>query len=159
PLQATLDVKPPQSSEPPHQVVQWRGALAPNAQVTLTFKVRVLALCEPGQQTMTFENIAQARPRNGTEISDRASFTAKCIDYHESNIDAEWEPLDNPIDLSDLQDVQLHLRLRNNHPFTVTLGLINQQSSNLPQTAAIAGSSLNRLTLGPGESRQVDITL
>ena len=51
PLEADLEVIPPSGGTPPQQVVKWAGTLAPDSEVKLTFLVRTIALCQPGQQT------------------------------------------------------------------------------------------------------------
>jgi hypothetical protein len=69
PLQAQLEVIPPSGSTPPQQVVKWQGTLAPDAEVKFTFQVRVIALCQPNQQTMEFTNTATAKPKGGTAVT------------------------------------------------------------------------------------------
>ncbi len=87
PLEAHLDIL----HNPFQQAVRWRGTLDPNSEITLTFQVRVLALCQPDQQTMTFDNTAQARPLTSTAvITAHVAFDAKCLGYTGNNFTAEW---------------------------------------------------------------------
>ncbi|MEZ4870505.1 MAG: DNRLRE domain-containing protein [Caldilineaceae bacterium] len=159
PLQAQLDVIPPSGSTPPQQVVTWQGALAPDATLTFTFKVRTLALCQPNQQTMTFTNRAEALPKGGTAISAEATFTAKCIGYTGNNIQIDSEPIANPIDFEDLTHIPWRGTIHNLHPVSVTLGIYQKP---LVSTADAAATQLDKtspllglVTLGPNESKSV----
>ncbi|MBC8078202.1 MAG: DNRLRE domain-containing protein, partial [Chloroflexales bacterium] len=106
PLQADLDIKPPQGGNPPHHVVTWQGTLEPNAEITLTFLVRVVTLCQPNQQTTTITNIAQAQANGASAISDQVDFSAKCPGYNE--LDIEIGGVNDPsIDPNDLNSVLL----------------------------------------------------
>ncbi|GAB4116315.1 MAG: hypothetical protein OHK0050_22220 [Roseiflexaceae bacterium] len=154
PLTASLDLIPPDGVNPPRQQVRWQGTLAPNSQVDLTFQVRVIALCEANQQTMTFTNLAEARPRGGAVISDQVNFTAKCLDYEESNIEVEVGG--TLIDSIDPHQVELYpwgASMRNNHPFSVTLGLV--QLPDISNAAIALPSFLKRVTLEPNQ--QIDV--
>jgi hypothetical protein len=159
PLAAALDVVPPSGTTPPQQVVSWDGTLAPNAEVTLRFQVRVIALCEPNQQTMTFTNTAKAKPDGGATITAQDSFVAKCLGYDEKNITAELNPQIGQIDQIDFQDVPLHYTLTNSHAFSVTLGLA-QERVNASQVNAIDATPFQQVvTLGPGERKVIEIVL
>lgn len=103
PLAAGLDVIPPSGSTPPQQVVKWAGTLAPDSEVKLVFKVRVIALCQSGQQTMQFTNTAQARPVGGSFITDTATFTSACIDYTGPYIESHWvDPITPTLNITDV---------------------------------------------------------
>ncbi len=160
PLQAQLDVIPSDGVTPPQQVVKWQGTLAPNAEVKLTFQVRVIALCAPNQQTLDFTNTAQARPAVGDPISAADTFTAKCVGYDENNIDFEADPILNEIDLDDLTHYPWQGTIHNLHPVSVTLGIYQQ-----PITGTVAASTLierellDQITLGPNETKSIDIAL
>jgi hypothetical protein len=107
--------------------VKWEGAIAPDAEVVLTFQVRVLALCDPNQQTMTFTNTAQARKQGDANLLTASDdFTAKCIGYDENNLDFEAEPLTDALDLDDLTRVPVRYTITNSHAFTVALGFFQQ---------------------------------
>ena len=139
PLQAKLEVIPPQGGNPPQQVVKWRGTLDPNSEITLTFKVRVIALCQPDQQTMTFHNIAQARPiTSSTNITASVSFNAKCLGYDENNIDVSVGGVLTPsvtqtLELANFDfNSDVRWRIHNDHATTVTLGITRLLNTNRP---------------------------
>lgn len=161
PLQAQLEVLPPQGSTPPQQVVKWLGSLAPNATVKLTFQVRVLALCEPNQQTMTFVNQAQARPQGGAVITADASFTAKCIDYNTNRLSVEAQPAPDLIDQADLRNVPVQYTITNSHAISVNLGFFQLPNSSVNASTADATAArfLGRVTLAPQQAQTVDLTL
>ena len=158
PLLASLDVKPNPAPNPPQQVVSWQGSLAPDAEVTLTFKVRVLALCDPNQQTMTFTNIAQARPKGGAAISAQDTFTAKCIGYQESAVQWEQQPITDVVDLRELANLPVQYRVTNNNPVSVTLN-VYQPAGAVQASAAGQARSLAVVSMLPGETKLVDLVL
>lgn len=151
PLQATLETRPPQGSNPPQQVVKWEGAIAPDAEVVLRFQVRVLALCAPNQQTMLFTNTAQARQAGAPVLTATDDFTAKCIGYNENNLDFEVEPITDTVDLDDQTRVPVRYSITNSHPFTLSLGFFQQPISRTVTTAAVTATPrfLGRVTLPP----------
>ena len=159
PLQAQLDTIPPSGGMPPQQVVRWQGTLAPNAEIKFTFQVRVLALCQPNQQTMTFTNTAQAKPKEGAPVAAADTFTAKCLGYDEGNIQVEPEPITHTLDLNDLSQVPWRGTIHNLHPVTVTLGIYQQRQMPSSEAAAAdldkASPLLTQLTLGPNETQSV----
>jgi len=161
PLQATLTVRPPQGGNPPQQVVKWEGAIAPDAEVVLTFQVRVLALCAQNQQTMTLTNTAQARKQGDANLLTAADdFTAKCINYDENSLDFEMEPITDTLDLDNLTDVSVRYTITNHHAFTVSLGIFQQPRTGAVTTAA-SGSPrfLGRVTLPPNAATPAAFTL
>ncbi len=161
PLQATLDLRPPQGGNPPQQVIRWEGAIAPDAEVVLRFQVRVLALCTPNQQTMTFTNTAQAHKQGDvTILTATDDFTAKCIGYDENNLDFEAEPLTDTLDLQDLTQILVRYTITNSHPFTLSLGLFQAPLTGAV-TSAAAGAPrfLGRVTLPPNAAVPAAFTL
>jgi hypothetical protein len=141
PLQADIayDSSPPGT----RQVITWQGTLAPEAEVTLSFDVHVHPLCGALQQT---------------EISAEADFAAKCPGYNASGIEVEPHPTQlDPLDLNDFRDLPLSYTLTNSHAFSVTLGLLQERVGGA-QTGATAPFQ-QTLTLGPGESREVELIL
>lgn len=163
PLAAQLEVIPPDGATPPQQVVKWSGTLAPDAEVRLTFQVRVIALCQPNQQTQVIQNIAQAQARGGAVISDSASFSAKCLGYDEDSIDFEQTPNDNLIDIIDVLDlpgISWQGVLTNTHAHTVTLGFY-QQVAGTKQAQSVSARStvISQITLGPGQRANVNVPL
>ncbi len=160
PLQATLDFIPPTANDPSRQVVRWQGTLAPNAEVKLTFQVRVINLCPPDQQTATITNLAQARPQNGTVINAEANFVAKCLGYDDNNIQIDPEPIDYPIDGLDWTQLPWQGTVWNKHPYSVTLGFFQQPASNgVVASAATQPRFLERVTLAPDQKMLVDLDL
>lgn len=163
PLQAQLEVIPPTGSTPPQQVVKWQGSLAPNAEIKFTFQVRVIALCQPNQQTMTFTNTANAKPQGGAAVTASDTFTAKCIGYDESNVDVELSPIDNPTDWDDLTHLPISGTVHNLHPVSVTLGIYQKPlGGNVTDLGASAVTTttlprkpikLLELPLLPGETK------
>lgn len=155
PLSASLTVIPPSGPNPPQQQVTWRGALAPDSEVTLTFKVRVIALCEPNQQTMTFLNRAEARPRGGAPLAAEDSFEAKCIDYEEDSLD--FTPIDlEPGDLLDPNQTPWGAEIWNRHAFPVTVGLYQPGANQVAQDDTTPATTVE---LGPNERRAISFTL
>lgn len=169
PLQAQLDVIPPSGSTPPQQVIKWQGTLAPNAEIKLTFQVRVIALCQPNQQTMTFTNTAQGLPKGGPLVTASDTFTAKCIGYDESNVDVDLQPIDNPVDWDDLIHVPISGTIHNLHPVSVTVGLYQKPldttaadlwaSATLTTTKPRKPIKLIELPLQPGETKPFEVLL
>jgi hypothetical protein len=164
PLQAKLEVIPPQGGNPPQQVVKWRGTLDPNSEITLTFKVRVLALCQPDQQTMTFHNIAQARILTSTtNITAGVNFDAKCLNYDEHNIDVSVGGL-NPQLTQTLQLPDFSLsdnpawHIYNGHATTVTLGITRLLQTNL-SNGPIALPNFEKITLAPHMTQTLNFPL
>lgn len=157
PLQAQLDTLPPDAGMPPQQVVRWQGRLAPDAEIRFTFQVRVLALCQPNQQTISFTNTARAQPKGGAEIAATDVFTAKCIGYDESNIDVTSNPISDTIDLSDLAYVPWSGVIHNQHAVSVTLGIYQRPPANSAEAASPeltrTASLLSILTLAPNERK------
>jgi hypothetical protein len=156
PLQAQLEVIPASGANPPQQVVKWQGTLAPDAEILFSFQVRVLALCQPNQQTIDFTNTAQAQPKDGAAISAADTFSAKCIGYSEENIDVTSNPISDTIDLSDLPHILWSGAIHNRHPMSVTLGIYQRPASSIVGAAAAeltrTTSLLSILTLAPNES-------
>ncbi|MBC8076968.1 MAG: hypothetical protein H7Y32_12900, partial [Chloroflexales bacterium] len=155
PLRADLDIKPPQGGNPPHHVVTWQGTLAPNAEITLTFLVRVVTICQPNQQTATITNIAQAQVQGASAIRDQVDFSAKCPGYNE--LDIEIGGVNDPsIDPTDLGSVLLGGTITNNHARPVTLGLTGLRNG---QPTIALPSFQQQITLGPGESKPWEFSL
>ncbi len=159
PLQAQLEVIPPAGANPPQQVVKWQGTLAPNAEIKFTFQVRVIALCQPNQQTMTFTNRAEAKPVGGALVSAEDTFSAKCIGYDENNIDFEAEPTPNDIDLGNLLDLPVRYIITNTHALSVNLGFFQLPGVTAAATAGTAPRFLDRITLAPQSSQRVELLL
>ena len=160
PLQATLDFIPPSAGNPPQQIVKWQGVLAPNAEVKLTFKVRVLNICGPNQQTTTITNVAAARPHTGAVINAEASFAAKCLGYDEGNIQIDPEPIEYPIDQQDWTHVPWQGTVWNKHPYSVTLGFFQQPGlDGVAARATTQPQLLERITLAPDQKLLVDLDL
>jgi plastocyanin len=167
PLQAQLKIKPPQGGDPLQEIVKWQGTLAPNAEITLTFKVQVLPLCDTGQQTQTIHNIAQARPiTSSVVITANVAFNAKCPGYDANNIDIHWISHTLPItDVlewwgytggSDIEPDSGTIWMRSQHSVTTTLGLIHAMTITSPYSQVVNLPGLDRITLGPGETRFED---
>ncbi len=160
PLQAQLDVIPPDGVTPPQQVVKWQGTLAPDAEVKLTFQVRVIALCAPNQQTMDFTNTAQARPTGGNIITAADTFTAKCIGYDQNNIEFDEDPIAHEIDLDDMTHYPWHGNIHNRHSVSVTLGIYQTPMSKTVEASAVTQPKLlDQITLGPNATNPIDIML
>ena len=158
PLLASLDIKPNPVPNPPQQVVNWQGSLAPDAEVTLSFKVRVLALCDPNQQTMTFTNTAFARPQGGTVITAQDTFTAKCIGYQENQVQWQLQPITDVVNLGDLMHLPVQYRVTNGNPVSVTLN-VYQPAGAVQTSAAGQTPSLAVVSLLPNETKLVDLVL
>ena len=159
PLHAQLEVIPPVGATPPQQVIKWQGTLAPNAEIKFTFQVRVIALCQPNQQTMTFTNRAEAKPVGGALVTAEDSFSAKCIGYDENNIDFEAEPTPNDLDLDDLLHVPVRYVITNSHALSVNLGFFQLPGVTAATTAGAAPRFLERITLAPQSSQRVELRL
>ncbi|MFN8468604.1 MAG: DNRLRE domain-containing protein [Caldilineaceae bacterium] len=164
PLQAQIGVLPPSGSTPPQQVVNWQGSLAPDAEIKFTFQVRVIALCQAGEQTMTFTNTAQAKPEGGTVTTAADTFTAKCIDYDENSIEFTSQPITPTLDLGSVTDIPWRGTIHNQRPVSVTIGIYQQlpagqvdaavadQASSLATTTPL----LTQITLGPNETQSLE---
>ena len=160
PLQAQVDIEPPQGGQPLQQVVKWAGTLAPDAEVKLTFQVLVLPICEPNQQTKSIRNLAEAKPVGGATISAEAFFEAQCSGYDAGDLEIGWGELTpNQFDLNDVTGVPLSGVIVNPLPVTVTLGVNLERKRNGPALAAIVQPSLGLVTLGPGERRELNFEL
>jgi plastocyanin len=166
PLQAKLNVIPPSGGTPPQQVVHWQGVLAPNAEIKFTFQVRVLALCEPNQQTMTFTNTAAAKPEGGALVTAADTFAAKCIGYDESGIQFSPAPFTPTLDLDSVTGIPWRGTVRNLQPVSVTLGIYQQLPTGMAAEAGAASAGqevalgdtaplLNQITLGPNETQSL----
>ncbi|HQY91259.1 DNRLRE domain-containing protein [Caldilinea sp.] len=151
PLQATLDwTGNPQLQ----QVVKWEGSILPDAEVVLTFTVHVHPLCQANQQTFTFTNTAQARTPGGPELVDATTFTAKCPGYDATSFDFELDPITHTLDLDDLTNVPVRLRINSRAAVSATLGLFQQ-----PDGAGATPRFLDRVTLDPNVLTTVDLDL
>ena len=164
PLQTQLEVIPPSGSTPPQQVINWQGSLAPDAEIRFTFQVRVIALCQEGEQTMTFTNTAQAKPDDGAAISAADTFTAKCIDYDENSIEFTSQPITPTLDLGSVTDIPWRGTIHNQRPVSVTVGIYQQMPAGQVDAAAAdqasamgkATSLLTQITLGPNEIQNLE---
>lgn len=163
PMAAQLEVVPPNGTTPPQQVVKWQGTLAPDAEVQLQFMVRTVAFCDSGQQTMTFHNTAEARPKNGTVISDTASFTAKCIGYDNSGLEFEQQPITNVLDIDTLSELPVQGLLHNHRAFTMTANLYQDilngaNQANAPErNTATTRRPLQQVVLPPNGSVAITV--
>lgn len=160
PLQANFTLTQPSPSSSLGYRISWHGSLAPDSEVTLSFKVHVIPFCEPGDQTMTIVNQAQAKARGGPVINAEDSFIAKCFGYIGDNIGVELsDPIESPIDLDDYSLFPLSGFIENKHPISVTLGLRPQLLRGTEELTPTGTPELERITLGPGERRQFDFVL
>jgi plastocyanin len=160
PLVASVNIELPQGGQPPQWVLSWNGTLAPNAQVTLRFDMHVHPLCAVNEQTKVLANTARAKPVGGQIISAEASFEAACPGYDASDLEIEWgDSVPVQIDWLDATSIPLEARLHNPLPVSVTVGLGLKRTSLDPTTAAIALPSFNLITLGPGERRELSLSL
>ncbi|MCL4858250.1 MAG: DNRLRE domain-containing protein [Caldilineaceae bacterium] len=162
PLLATLDLQTYPLPQPPTQMIKWQGTLAPDSEIKLSFDVHVLPLCGPNEQTQAIRNLAEARPRDGNAITDEVTFNAACPGYdgivitQHSPITPTWDSVLGG------QNLPLRAELINNGPLTATVALFHNHSTNLPEAAGVAANKdrfLERLTLAPGATQQVDYTL
>jgi plastocyanin len=160
PLLAMLDLQTYPAPQPPAQVVNWQGTLAPDSEIKLTFDVHVLPLCAPNQQTQVIRNLAEARPRDGNVITDEVTFNAACPGY-DGIVITQHSPITPTLDaVIDGQNLPLQAQLTNNGPLTATLALFQHRSTNLPSGEADDEERfLERVTLAPGATRLVDYTL
>ena len=160
PLQADLTYDNSNPSEPANQVVSWQGTLAPNSEVILSFDVHIHPICGPNDSSQMIHNIAQARPIDGDAIEAEATFIALCPGYNANNIIIRWDELTNDtLDLSDFDNIITHASIHNQHSLTVTLALTGELESNLPHLSKIALPGVNKITLGPNETRPVEFSL
>ncbi|MDQ3249500.1 MAG: DNRLRE domain-containing protein, partial [Chloroflexota bacterium] len=161
PLLAGLDTKTNPPPAPPSQVIKWQGTLAPNSEIKLTFDVHVLPLCGPNQQTESIRNLAEARAQGGNLITDEVSFNAACPSY--DGIIVTQHVITGTLDsLIDWHDLPLEAEVTNNGLFTATLGLFNSLSTNGAAAAGVAADNsrfVERVTLAPGETQRVDLSL
>jgi plastocyanin len=157
PLTAQYQFVPPSGGTPPRYEVRWQGVLAPDSAVVLRFKVRVINLCEPNQQTSTIINRAEAQPRGGNVITAEDSFEARCAGYTDDAIDLDWEALPNPIDLDDLLGTPTRGEIFNSHPFSVTIGIYETGATGITQDDN--SDLLDLIELAPGERRPFTLTL
>ncbi len=177
PLVAALEVIPPSGSTPPQQVVKWSGTLAPDSEVKLTFIVRVIALCQSGQQTMPFTNTAQARPVGGAIITDTATFNAACIDYDGPYLESHWvDPITHSLTITDVwqwidyrgggnqteaiaTEAKTEAQLFNKYPISITTLITRILTTNVPGGNFINLPGLDKLTLAPSQSQLLDYGL
>lgn len=160
PLQAELEYVPAQGGTPSHRLLKWRGTLAPGAEVKLTFDALVLPPCAPGQQTGTIRNVAEVRPVDGATISAEDSFSAKCFDYHENNIEI-GDMILTDLDPSDVTPPFWSAKVLNTHATTATLGFFQLPDVAGLQTAAASAQPpvLTRVTFAPNERKLVKLPL
>lgn len=76
PFQARLTFDRNDPAGPANQVVHWKGTLAPDAEVILSFDVHVHPICPYNVDTITIRNIANARSQNGAPIESEVKFTS-----------------------------------------------------------------------------------
>jgi plastocyanin len=161
PLQAQVDIISPSGGTPPQQVVKWQGSLAPEAEVKFTFQVRVIALCQVGEQTLTFTNMAQAKGNDGSQLTAADTFTAKCFGYDDHNIEFTAEPFTPTLDLDSVADILWQGTIRNLHPVSVTLGIYQQLPTGTVDAAAADQADwldastplLTQIKVGPNETQ------
>jgi hypothetical protein len=151
PLQADYKLKP--NNPLPIYVVTWQGSLAPDSEITLSFLVQNLGLCAANQTVRDVRNVAQARPRGGTEITAEATFRAACPGYNPRDIEISPNPIEDPIDLDDLTTTPWSAEVWNRHPFTTTIKLYQTGASRIAQD----NTGDTTIRLAPNERR--DITL
>ncbi|RME84609.1 MAG: DNRLRE domain-containing protein, partial [Caldilineae bacterium] len=79
PLEARIEYRRPGGSARPDQIVRWRGTLAPDAEVELSFLVHVHPFCRPGENTVTITNTATLHKPDGTKVDEKSvAFQAAC---------------------------------------------------------------------------------
>lgn len=177
PLEADLEVIPPSGTTPPQQVVRWDGTLAPDSEVKLTFLVRVIALCQPNQQTMQFTNIAEARPVGGSIISDTATFNSACINYTGPYLEAHWvDPITPSLTITDvwhwidyrgggnqteaiMTEAKTEAQLFNKYPVSITTLITRILTTNVPGSNLINLPGLDKITLAPSQTQLLDYGL
>jgi hypothetical protein len=162
PLQTNLEILPPQGPNPPRFIVTWQGTLPPDTAVRLTIPTRTYLACPTGDSLRSITNLAQARPRGGDVISATANVNLDCPGYDLELIPVDWtDSLTDLLSLGDFGGLSLGASIQNNHPFTVTLGMFQEQQSSAdgPQTSTIEPLDIDEITLGPGERRELDVTL
>lgn len=176
PLEADLEVLPPSGTTPPQQVVKWNGTLAPDSEVKLTFKVRIIALCQPNQQTMQFTNTALARPVGGSIISDTATFNSACIDYTGPYIESQWvNPITPSLTITDVwhwigyqggnqteaiaTEAKTEAQLFNKYPVSITTLITRILTANVPGGNFINLPGLDKITLAPSQTQLLDYGL
>ena len=100
-------------------------------------------------------------------ITAQADFVAACPWYERGDIQIDPEPIEHPIDLDAINQVQWRGRLRNNHTAPVTLGAVFEPNeANIVNVAEAAEQQafstlplLDRITLAPNEERLVNLDL
>ncbi|MCU0490299.1 MAG: DNRLRE domain-containing protein [Chloroflexaceae bacterium] len=152
PLQASYDLNVSPPLPLPTYTVNWQGTLVPDSEITLSFLVQNLGLCEPNITVQDVRNVAQAQPRNGTPISAEATFRAACPNYNPLDIEFEQVPFDADLSLDELNDLTWNGTVWNNHPISTTINLYQSGANTIIQD----NTTLN---LGPNERRQISFNL
>ena len=180
PLEAHLDIL----HNPFQEAVRWRGTLDPNSEITLTFKVRVLALCDANQPTMTFHNTAEAHPLTTTAIiTSHVAFDAKCLGYTGPDFTAEWvNPLSYTQSITSLQwydyrgggsqteagqteakqgetEAKTEALLPNRTPVSATLLISRSITTTVPGWNFFSPPHLDKITLAPSQTQVLDYGL
>ncbi|NTU65717.1 MAG: hypothetical protein HGB05_20525, partial [Chloroflexi bacterium] len=178
PLEADYELDTSGSLPLPIYVVKWNGSLDPNSEITLSFLVQNLGLCQPNQTTQTVRNIAQARPLNSTQvITDEATFTAACPGYNGIFVDMEWaNPITPSMTITDTwhwinysgssteakqggTEAKTEAIVINKHPISVSLLISRVLTTSLPGSSSINLPGLEKITLAPSQTQLLDYGL
>lgn len=175
PLAAQLNYIPPTDSAPLMQEVRWKGTLAPDAEVELSFIVHAHPLCSRDQTSVTVTNTVTLHKADGTQMDEKSvNFEAACPGYSTDDIQVSQEIItDNGSSQTaaaqaDAADIMFETIVNprwqgtftNNAKQPVTLGFsLNFEKITLAAAEANATTPTvcRVLTLGAGETRTVSV--
>ncbi|WP_141611224.1 DNRLRE domain-containing protein [Litorilinea aerophila] len=176
PLNARVEVGRNLTTNVVEQRIRWKGTLAPDAEVELSFLVHVHPVCRRGEGTVTLANTASLHAPDGTRQDEKmVQFDAACPSYSLDDIEVEQQVLTDgnsapdaqsaaleapsvPL-LSSLDQAWMRSTFTNRSGNQVTLGIsLNFEEIKVTgaSTAATEQALCRSLTLQPGESRAID---
>ena len=175
PLNARLEYRRGSGPLIVKQAVRWKGTLAPDAEVELSFDVHVHPLCSADQNTVTITNTVSLHKADGTKMDEKSvDFQAACSGYSLGDIEVGQEVVtdDAPPSAGPNGDVAPNRPLRHNTTFTnqaiqpVILGFrVEIEGVNAASASAEAMAATpmilrtDRVTLEPGQTYTVETPL
>ncbi len=153
------------------QVVRWKGTLAPDAEVELSFVVHVHPICSANQNTVTITNTVTLHKADGTKMDEKSvDFQAACPGYSPNDIEVSQKVFNETVQgapgVAPGEWIRQHTAFTNNAAQPVILGFrveiegVNAGAASANATAAPSMTlRTDRVTLEPGQTYTVETPL
>ena len=172
PLNARFAYLRPTGAAHPEQAIRWKGTLAPDAEVELSFLVQVTPICQTGQSTVTITNTATLHKPDGTKVDEQSvNFEAACPGYSLDDIQVNQEVITDgdsgsvgtaQADAANIMFETVHPKWQgtftNNAKQTIDVGFsLNFEEIKVTGAAVnLTEAACKVITLQPGETRTLE---